>query len=188
MRAETVPSAVAVSRPPRDPVPDDLPYYVPGVGAWPGDEIAVTPQDGRSAATRMWRYTAQTVVGPVVSMRPIGVLVRLAPGCLVGVLDALTAEPDRWPSAASDRQRLTRHLGEQFRNGGPEEVAQVWRSLASHGKCKRLTLMERELRDKARAICRSVLHCLPDSPDKSRALEILDDRAQGPQGEKSLLR
>lgn len=175
MRHESAVSTVATSRQPQSA---DLPYYVPGVGAWPGHEISILE---RGKLVQMWRYEAQGPSGVVPSMRPVASLCRLPIGCAEAMLSALTEDVPPWPRSASDRLRLFKSLGEMLRNGGPEDVAQVWRSVASQGRHKKLTHLEREMRDRAAAICRSVLRALPDSPATRQALEILtDDRKPCP--------
>lgn len=178
MRAETAVSTVATSRPQTASASPDLPYWLPGIGAWPG-HVVMMP-DGRSAVTPMWCYTAP---GPnrsgVKGMKPTAGLCRISLEDAAHILEALTAPAVALPTRSTWTQR-GRALLQKVQTGAPLEVAEAIAELRAAGRSRVLSFSEKRLLDTAKTLVRSVLDALPDTPARRRALEILDDRDRKP--------
>ena len=178
MRAENVPSATVAGSRQQTAAPAELPFWIPGVGAWPGHVI--TRMDGDKPVL-IWRYEAP---GPnrsrISGQRPVVDLLRLTPEDAQHILDALTPPPAAARSCRASWTRWCRELLKKVMQGAPLEVAEALAELRAVKLPRKLSFNEKRMLETATALLRSALDALPDSRPKQRALEILDDRKPCP--------
>lgn len=173
MRAETAVSTVATSRPQTASAPPELPFWLPGIGAWPG-HVITRIEGGQPVA--VWRYEMSSLGGrKVAGQRALTGLSRVTAEDAAHILEALQSERAALPTRTTWQQR-GRALLQKVQTGAPLEVAEAIAELRAAGRSRVLSFSEKRLLDTAKTLVRSVLDALPDTPARRRALEILDDR------------
>ena len=159
-RLDDHPAQLITHERPSAKVPAALPFYLPGIGAYPGS----LSEDGSR-----WHYEAPAPTGGrVKGQRAVVGLVRVSSDQAAWIAEALTAEPTTLGGGSTNRRY--KELQRLVSDGSPEEVAQAIAEMRGMTSCFSL----RRLKDQAVRIIRSVLAALPDSVDRRRAYAVLE--------------
>ena len=112
MRAETAVSTVATSRPQTASAPPELPFWLPGIGAWPG-HVITRIEGGQPVA--VWRYEMSSLGGrKVAGQRALTGLSRVTAEDAAHILEALQSERAALPTQRSIPAPRTRPPTEEW--------------------------------------------------------------------------